>query len=123
MMTVATFVASSPIHGVGLFATRPIAAGTVACRWDDRFDLAFSNEEVERMPPLMRGFLEHYGYQDDREPGFTFCEVDNGRFMNHSPQPNLDQVGDRCVALRDIAAGEELTCDYRQIHSSWRLAA
>lgn len=37
-------------------------------------------------------------------------------FMNHSDQPNLLDLGDTMVAARDIAAGEELTCDYRKVH-------
>ena len=32
--------------------------------------------------------------------------------LNHSCDPNLVWSGDRLVALRDIAAGEELTYDY-----------
>jgi len=33
--------------------------------------------------------------------------------MNHSFQPNCDDQGPTTVAACDIAAGEELTCDYR----------
>lgn len=39
---------------------------------------------------------------------------DEGRFVNHSSQPNCGyaSVDEPSVALRDIVAGEELTCDY-----------
>jgi len=43
---------------------------------------------------------------------------DNDRFMNHSTEPNIinDPSGfdDECrmIAARDIAPGEELTCNY-----------
>ena len=40
---------------------------------------------------------------------------DNGRFTNHSATPNVGACVDHSVdsyALRDIAEGEELTCDY-----------
>lgn len=33
--------------------------------------------------------------------------------MNHSFEPNCDDRGHVTRALRDIAEGEELTCDYR----------
>ena len=33
--------------------------------------------------------------------------------MNHSSDPNLSSDGDECIALRDIKAHEEITCDYR----------
>ena len=35
------------------------------------------------------------------------------RHMNHAAEPNVLSLSDRDVAARDIAAGEELTCDYR----------
>lgn len=38
---------------------------------------------------------------------------DNARFMNHSFEPNCDDRTGVTFALRDILAGEELTCDYR----------
>lgn len=37
---------------------------------------------------------------------------DFGIFMNHSFQPNVEIRGTQVVAVRDIAAGEELTFDY-----------
>ena len=40
---------------------------------------------------------------------------DNGRFTNHSCTPNVGACIDNSVdsyALRDIANGDELTCDY-----------
>ncbi|KAG2483229.1 hypothetical protein HYH03_017886 [Edaphochlamys debaryana] len=38
--------------------------------------------------------------------------TDPGRFVNHSPAPNLLPGLTGGVAVRDIAPGEELTCDY-----------
>jgi hypothetical protein len=39
---------------------------------------------------------------------------DNAKFMNHSFEPNCDDVdGPYTVTKRDIATDEELTCDYR----------
>ena len=44
--------------------------------------------------------------------------VDNDRFTNHSETPNtcVDAVG-HCYALKDIAADEELTADYREFYT------
>jgi hypothetical protein len=33
--------------------------------------------------------------------------------MNHSDNPNLVDGGEKMFAARDIAIGDELTCDYR----------
>ena len=40
-------------------------------------------------------------------------EADDARYMNHADDPNCDfGQGDVAYALRDIAPGEEMTCDY-----------
>lgn len=53
------------------------------------------------------------GYPHMTRQGFTVLEFDNGRFMNHSPAPNTDfRDPETGWAVRDIAAGEEITCDY-----------
>jgi hypothetical protein len=45
--------------------------------------------------------------------GFVVLELDNGRFMNHSLQPNTDFTRpDVGYATADIHPGEELTCNY-----------
>lgn len=45
--------------------------------------------------------------------------TDMGRFTSHSSNPNMGCASgsDISVALRDIQAGEELTCDYRGLGS------
>ena len=37
---------------------------------------------------------------------------DDARFLNHDDEPNTDNSGPVTLAARDIAAGEEITCDY-----------
>ena len=120
MMTVPTYVGPSPIEGVGIFATAPIAAGTAIWELSDDLDLLLTREQLARLPDLQRGFIERYGYPHMSQPQLTVLEFDNGRFMNHSPAPNTDftrpEVG---YAIRDIAAGEELTCDYGEFDPSF----
>ncbi|TIP77156.1 MAG: SET domain-containing protein-lysine N-methyltransferase, partial [Mesorhizobium sp.] len=64
-------------------------------------------------PPHLRELLDRYAYPSPDRPGFMVYEVDNGRFMNHSERPNTDfsRYGG-ATAIRDIAADEEITCDY-----------
>jgi uncharacterized protein len=112
MLRVPTVVAPSSIQGVGLFAAEPITAGTVIWEFTEGVDWRIPVAEFERFPDPYRSWLLRYVY---REP--TGCYVlcgDNGKFMNHSFDPNCDDVdGPYTVAKRDIAEGEELTCDYR----------
>lgn len=112
MLRVPTVVAPSSIQGVGLFAAEPITAGTVIWEFTEGVDWRIPVAEFELFPDPYRSWLLRYVY---REP--TGCYVlcgDNGKFMNHSFDPNCDDVdGPYTVAKRDIAEGEELTCDYR----------
>jgi SET domain-containing protein len=116
MMIVPTFVGPSAIEGVGIFAAAPVARGTAIWCLSDRYDLLLTHAEIESMDDLQRDFVDRYGYPHTTRPELTVVEFDNGRFMNHSSAPNTDFTNpDIGFALRDIAAGEELTCDYAQL--------
>ena len=113
MLQVSTFIAASAIEGVGVFAAEPIRKGTMIWRSDERFDLFVPMAEYRAAPRFLRQLFERYAYPSPDRPGFLVYEVDNGRFMNHAERPNTDfsQYGG-ATATRDIAAGEEITCDY-----------
>jgi SET domain-containing protein len=115
MMIVPTYVAPSAIEGVGIFAVEAIAAGSPVWTLDERLDLLLTSSEITALSPLQRDFVDRYGYPHLIRPGITVLEFDNGRFMNHSDAPNTDFTDPRMGwALRDIAAGEELTCNYTE---------
>lgn len=116
MLMVRVRIDRSPIHGLGVFAVEPIAAGTPVWRFTPGFDLDLDAGLLAPQPPLFREVLLHYGYIDARSKRFILC-CDDARFINHSDRPNLrtDRRADPYgidVAARDIAAGEELTLDY-----------
>ena len=114
MMIVPNFVGPSAIEGVGIFASAPITKGAVIWTLDDRYDLLLTRDEIEAMDPLQRDFVDRYGYPHVTRPGLTVVEYDNGRFMNHSEEPNTDFTDPTLgYATRNIAAGEEITCNYR----------
>ena len=105
-----TVVRDSPIHGRGLFARAPISRGEiVAVKGGHVFDRA----TLTRVQPLLGPAEIQIGddlfigplTEDEREG----CMI----FSNHSCDPNLGVAGQIVfVALRDIAAGEELTHDW-----------
>jgi SET domain-containing protein len=110
MMTVRTRLGISPIHGIGVFAVEPIAKGTVTWRLSE-WDLQLTDADLGRMSPAAREAIKIHTYVQDGRHVLCF---DHGRFMNHSDAPNTDAASAEVnYALRDIAAGEELTCDYR----------
>ena len=64
----------------------------------------------------MKSYLDRYCYPRRSDPRFIVFEADDARYMNHADDPNFGFLSeDEAVALRDIAAGEELTCDYNVI--------
>jgi len=121
MLLVPVLVKSSPVHGLGAFAAAAIRKGTPVWRFTPGFDLDIDPKEVEKQPDHFRKVLLHYGYLDPRLNRYILC-CDDARFINHADEPNLsiDYAADRHgvdYAARDIAAGEELTIDYKLVES------
>jgi SET domain-containing protein len=120
LLLVKTYIASSAIEGVGVFAGEPIAKGAAVWRTDPRFDMLVPIATYRSAAPHLRELLERYAYPSADRPGFLVYEVDNGRFMNHASEPNTDfatfGVG---TAIRQIPANEEITCDYAQFYQSF----
>ncbi|MGK9167408.1 SET domain-containing protein-lysine N-methyltransferase [Inquilinus limosus] len=120
MLLVPTTVGPSRIEGLGLFAAAPMAAGTEVWRWHPVFDVFVPDAEIATLPEPARDYLERYAYPAPDLPGGLSLNLDDARFMNHSDDPTLETVGEVCIARRDIAAGEELTCDYGAFHPDLR---
>src|SRR5215471_10533859 len=102
-------IRSSSLHGAGVYTTSFIAEGTRILEYTGprlpakRTDGMYAESEVTYL----------YGMADGKTviDGFGMAA-----FVNHSCRPNCetDQIDNRVwiIALRDIAAGEELTYDY-----------
>ncbi len=120
MLLVSTYVAASEIDGVGVFAGAPIARGTLIWRLAPEFDRLIPADSYDRLSATMQELLDRYAYPSPDKPGFLVYEVDNGRFMNHSDDPNTDfSMYGGGTATRDIAAGEELTCNYHEFYEGF----
>ena len=100
--------------GYGVFATRTIPRGTVT--WvRDALDRGFTRAAIDAMGPGYREILEKYTFVD--AAGEHVLCWDIARFMNHSCEPNCLAPGyDFEIAVRDVAAGEELTDDYGSLN-------
>jgi SET domain-containing protein len=117
MMLVPAEVAASPIDGLGVFATAPIEAGTLVWALSPGLDAVIPEGAWPglHLEGAQEAFLARYAYYDAKKRAFVLC-CDDARFMNHADDPNVsDTIDDRCFALRDIAAGEELTCNYHRL--------
>jgi len=111
MMRVRTFLQKSDIAGIGLFAAAYIPKGTVTWIFDDGIDLILPIDVVEALPQVAKTQISHYGYIYFNTKSVTLC-ADDARFMNHSDNPNTESTDNGDIAIRDIEAGEEITCDY-----------
>lgn len=101
-------VRPSAIEGLGVFAARAFRAG-------ERIRRVNVLREITADAPLREDLGErpdHCNYPDGKVVLYGFPD----RHLNHSCDPNAYEVfqeGATClVARRDIAAGEEITCDY-----------
>ncbi len=116
MMLIRTRVAPSAIHGMGLFAVETIRRGTAVWRFELGFDREFTPEQFAALSPEAQTHVRWFAYVD-RETGGRVLSGDHTCFMNHALDPNTGAPPDSTppivsVALRDIAAGDEMTCDY-----------
>jgi uncharacterized protein len=126
MLLVRTYLAPSPIDGIGLFAAERIVKGTVIWTFDSRIDRLFGLEERECLPEILRTFLRVYSYPQYPGASEFVLDGDHARFMNHSKVPNtcntgLGNTGSDTKALADIAVGEELLCDYDEFYPGHEL--
>jgi SET domain-containing protein len=103
-------VRESAIHGRGLFAVAPFARGEVVCV---KGGYVFDRAKLEELQPRL-GPAEIQIGEDLFIGPVEEAERDGGMiFSNHSCDPNIGVTGQIVfVALRDIAAGEELTHDW-----------
>jgi uncharacterized protein len=118
MLLVSTTVKSSPIHGLGCFASERIKKGQLVWRYDERLDRRIPAADLHALPQPAQDFLRMYAYRETYhgQDVYTLCG-DHARHMNHSEAANLLSTGpdlEMDVAVRDIEIGEELTCNYNE---------
>ena len=103
-------IRSSSIHAAGCYTTRAIKKGTRVCEYDGpRFT---KDEADERYKDRDITYLFSCG--EDQE--IVIDGFGTAMFINHSCDPNCESENSDgrifVVAIRDIAAGEELTYEY-----------
>jgi len=103
----------SPIDGLGMFATEPIAKGEVIAVYGGiivpKKDIGLHREKL--------GAIRGLQISED----FFICATEKkGGLFNHSCEPNLGYTNTIViVALKDISKGEELVFDYGMSESNF----
>lgn len=116
-----TEVRASATHGQGIFAKTLIVSGTIwwSVHPSDLVHISQANFKTltaSVQSPEIKAFLDtilHYSYYVKEYDALLFIP-DDGRYVNHSFEPNSKTVTDRLssIALCDIQAGEEIFEDY-----------
>ena len=106
-------VRKSAIHGRGLFAEAPVAAGARV--------IEYTGQKIDDAEGRRRdAYYNSIGYTLLIRASTRYIDAliggNESIYINHSTSPNAEAIGARgrvwIEALRDIAAGEEITFDY-----------
>jgi hypothetical protein len=111
-MFVPAEVRESSIFGKGLFAVQPLAKGTIVCCFTLGSEVITEQQFVQACADGVHRIMR----TGTRYAGRYFTvgnEAADYNFINHSFEPNLLSHCGLVLAKRDVAAGEELTLDYR----------
>jgi uncharacterized protein len=97
--------------GLGVFATQPIPVGTVI--WvEDNFDVRIPVEHFRAIAPGFQDVVYHNAYIPFGQD-YYLLSWDGAKYVNHSCEPNCLSLTPQIeVAVRNIAAGEQLTNHY-----------
>ena len=110
---IAVSVRKSAIHGRGLFADAPVAAGARI--------IEYAGQKISLAEGVRRdAYYNSIGYTLLIKLQTHYIDAliggNEAIYINHSTQPNAEAVEVRgrvyIEALRDIAAGDEITFDY-----------
>lgn len=104
----------SLVSGIGLFTRRDIARGEDLWEYIEA-DIVFKKEVADIEFRNRFGVRDRNGWWVPSNP----AAVSVWWYINHSDHPNIDNAYDeKCVAIRDIRSGEELTCNYRKLNDA-----
>lgn len=116
-------VRQSSIEGNGLFAREPFRKGAwfkVTC--GEQQSVIMTDEQFQAYIRTVPSYDAVYLGGGMHRVSMLSREEDPSNYGNHSCDPNTAQASDGVVALRDIAAGEEITMDYAQLSpKSWSM--
>lgn len=113
LLLIEHYVAPSSIHGLGVYAATFVPKGTKLWEFHPVIDRVIPAGDLVGLP---RHIIERIEAHSEYLPEFSASRMsaDGDYYLNHSDDPNLEDIGGEMFARRDIQADEELQCDYRQ---------
>lgn len=106
-------VRGNGVAGYGIFATRALAAGDVVFRGEGRAQRLVTSRHAAAWPEADQRDFRRYAWPLSDQV-FVLWDTDPASWapQNHSCEANTGFDGLDVIALRPIAAGQELTLDY-----------
>jgi uncharacterized protein len=116
-------VRKSHIEGKGLFAKGAFKKGEkFKVVYGEHPSVVMTDEEFQQYIKTVDSYDAVYLGNGKHRVSTISREEDPSNYGNHSCDPNIAPSDDGVVALRDIAAGDEITIDYAQFSpKSWSL--
>ena len=107
----------SPIHGIGVFAIRPIAKGINPLKsYIGNREIDIPKKDIKHLPKGVRSQIDMFCYYNRTKvsiPVNGMNSFDLAVYLNHSKRPNLRfKKNGTLQSLISIAQGEELFIDY-----------
>jgi SET domain-containing protein len=107
----------SKVHGIGVFAIKPIPKGVNPMKSKLKFkEVPIPHKELKGIPSSVKKQMKIFCYFDDDKflvPSIGLNSMDMAIYLNHSKKPNVEfRKNGKLVALRAIKTGEELFMDY-----------
>ena len=114
-----TRIKRSKVHGVGVFAIRPIKKGTCIFYGDDDELVWIKEDKIRNLPRALKKLYADFCVLKKKKNGkFYGCPrnfnvLTVSWYINHSRRPNVAcDKNFNFFALKNIKVGEELTADY-----------
>ena len=106
----------SKIHGIGVFATEDIKAGSFLPLFEDD-DSIFITEKKAKTNKIQYRMIKNHGVWDEDKKGYfipkNFNRMSIGWYLNHSKNPNAyNDKNYNYFSLKAIRKWEEITIDY-----------
>jgi hypothetical protein len=110
-----SFILQPSEHGVGVFTTQKIPAGTYLRLFGDERELGSRSlvRKTADVPKAFQSFCMHRGETMVCPQDFGSMSV--GWYLNHSTQPNAVHRNFHWYAARDIKQGDEILIDYNTL--------
>lgn len=116
MLIKKTIIKNSLISGVGLFADEFISKNDLVWIFNPEIDIKVDEAKWKNFPDHVVNYLLSHTWVCEKT-GNRYCSIDNDKFMNHSENPNLSMNENGSLyANKEITLGEELLCNYYEIH-------